>query len=88
MAKCLQRGHPACPVLYEEYRYISVPRYVWIHEVEGTMVLQTMERWLVGYDERLHIHLHQCLLGEDHAGGHLTEIRGSRFRWWPEESDG
>jgi hypothetical protein len=78
---CLQKGAPACPYLYEEHWEVSVPNYVWISAVEGTMVLQEMERRLVGYSRRLHIGLHGCLLGLGHVGGHLIDMHGgSRWR--------
>ena len=83
--KCLQRGQPACPELYEEWHYHQQAQYVWLDEIDGTMVLQTKERRLVGYQERLHIYLQQCLLGLHHDGGHLTDTRHGRIRWSIEE---
>lgn len=88
MTRCLQRGRPACPYLYEESWYEAVPDYVWISAVEGTMVLQELERRLIGYSHRRHIGLHGCKLGLGHDGGHLIDMHGgSRWRI-SEDEDG
>jgi len=86
--KCLQRGAPACPYLYEEQWTKAVPQYVWLTAVEGTMVLQELERRLIGYEHRLVIGLHGCRLGEGHEGGHLIDMHGgSRWRIGEVEGD-
>lgn len=85
--KCLQRGAPACPELYEEWAWQRVAEHAWISEIDGTSVLQTQRRITVGYRDRLHIHLQQCLLGAGHDGGHLTDTRHGRIRWSIVEDD-
>lgn len=87
--KCLQRGAPACPFLYEEHWEVAVPVYVELSVVSGTSILQEREKFLVRYDHRLHIGLHGCLLGLGHDGGHLIDMHGgSRWRISEEEDDG
>jgi hypothetical protein len=79
--RCLQRGRPACPYLYEESWTVAVPKYVLVPEIVGTAMTQYVHKVLIGYDERLHIGLHGCLLGEGHEKGHLIDMHsGSRWR--------
>lgn len=78
--RCLQKGRPACPYLYEEHWEVAVPKYALVPEIVGTAMTQYVHKIHIGYDYRLHIGLHGCLLGQGHDGGHLIDMHGGA-RW-------
>lgn len=67
---------------------MAVPQYALVPEVVGTAMTQYVHKICIGYDHRLHIGLHGCLLGEGHDHGHLIDMHGgSRWRIWEEDDE-